>query len=105
MVLLEVTVTYRCFAFTLLTGLAFIAPAAAQVPCGDRDEIIRMLSEKYRETPHAYGVANQSSLVEIYTSKAGTWTILVSRPKGSSCIVGTGQSWEDLPAQKEFTGL
>ena len=50
-------------------------------------------------------IAGQTSLVEVFTSKAGSWTILVTQPKGATCIIGAGQSWEDIPEEKKLTGL
>ncbi len=79
--------------------------AAAQVPCGERGEIVKMLTEKYREQPRAIAIASQTNLLEVYSSTSGSWTILVTKPRGSSCIIAAGQSWEDIPAVKELTGL
>ena len=94
-----------CFLITLLCGVAIIAPAQAQVPCGKRDDIIKMLSQKYREIPRAMAIAKETSLLEVFTSKSGSWTILVTQPAGPSCIIGAGQSWEEIPLQKEMTAL
>ena len=85
--------------------VALAVPAQAQAPCGDRGEIVKMLNKKYSERPHALGIANQANLLEVYTSTSGSWTILITKPQGVSCIIGTGQSWEDVPQTKELTGL
>jgi hypothetical protein len=89
----------------LLCGTVVTMPAQAQAPCGNRGEIIKMLAEKYREMPRAMAIAKETSLLEIFTSKSGSWTILVTQPTGPSCIIGAGQSWEDIPLQAELTGL
>jgi hypothetical protein len=89
--------------FVLCAGL--VGTANAGVPCGARDAIIKMLSDKYREKPKALGIAGEKSLFEIYTSKAGSWTLLVTDASGQSCIVGAGQSWEDIPQTAELTAL
>ena len=91
--------------FSLTTVVALSATADAGVPCGVRADIIKMLSDKYSEKPRAMAIAGQTNLVEIFTSKAGSWTMLVTQPKGTSCIVGAGQSWEDIPEEKKLTGL
>jgi hypothetical protein len=37
-------------------------------------------------------------LVEVFASNDGTsWTIVVTRPDGWSCIVAVGEDWEMLP--------
>ena len=92
---------------SLLTAAAFVAPAQAQgqMACGKRLDIVKMLSTKYNEMPRALGIAGQTNLLEVYTSKSGSWTLLLTQPRGATCIVGAGQSWEDIPEQKQLTGL
>jgi hypothetical protein len=65
--------------------------------CGPRADFIEALKSKYSETGKALAIAGQVNLVEVFTSKAGTWTILVTTPEGKSCIIAAGSSWEDLP--------
>lgn len=93
------------FFYGLAAACLITSQASAQVPCGDRGEIVKMLAEKYRERPRAMAIASQTSLLEVYSSKAGSWTILITRPRGPSCIIAAGQSWEDIPETKELTGL
>lgn len=90
---------------TLLLASCFTLPAAAQSACGKRDEIVRMITNKYKEVPRALAIAGQSNLLEVYASEGGSWTILITQPHGSACIVAAGQSWEEFPAQKRMTGL
>ncbi len=81
----------------LSAALAADSHAATTIPCGKRVDIIKMLSNKFSEEPRAIGIDGNSTLVEIFASKAGTWTIVVTRPNGSSCVVGAGDSWEEMP--------
>lgn len=87
----------------ILTGVVFLiivwmAPQAhALGMCGMRADFLKALSDKYQETGKALGIAGQVNLVEIFASKAGTWTILVTTPEGKSCIIAAGSSWEELP--------
>ena len=94
-------------AFTCLSFLALVSsnPAQAIGMCGSRADFIKALSDKYQETGKALGIAGQVNLVEIFASKAGTWTILVTTPEGKSCIIAAGSSWEDLPPSKNLTSL
>jgi hypothetical protein len=35
------------------------------------------------------------AVIEVYSSEeTGTWTILVTRPDGTSCLLAAGQRWE-----------
>lgn len=76
-----------------------------QSPCGLRDDIITMLASKYREVPRAMAIANKQLLLEVFTSKSGSWTILLTHPNGAACIVSAGDSWEEIPDPKKFTAL
>jgi len=75
------------------------APAQAMGMCGARDEFIRALNGKYLETPKHMAIAGEVNLVEVFTSRVGTWTILVTSPDGKTCIIAAGNSWEDLPVE------
>jgi len=90
------------FLFGLFSAGALIAtPALAQVPCGPHAAILDHLDQRYGEKPHAIALTDQGSLIEVVVSPAGTWTILVTQPKGPSCIVATGKQWETVAATVE----
>ena len=76
-------------------------PAYAQAPgpaCVKRADLIKHLESKYHEAPAAVGIADNGSLLEVFASKSGeTWTVPVTMPNGISCMVATGQQWQDLP--------
>ena len=86
-------------------ALGLSNPAQAVGMCGKRGDFIKALNDKYQETGKALGIAGQVNLVEVFASKAGTWTILVTTPEGKSCIIAAGSSWEDLPPSKNLTSL
>jgi len=44
------------------------------------------------------GVSTNGSLVELYTSENGTWTLMLTRPDGVSCLIAAGQNWEAFDA-------
>ncbi len=68
--------------------------AAAQSACSPRTDVIGHLAKKYGEAPIAIGVTNKGGLVEILTTGDGnTWTIIVSMPNGTSCMVAAGEGW------------
>jgi len=69
--------------------------AAVRV-CGERIKMAKMLTGKYQEMPRAIGVsATGKSLLEVYTSSEGSWTVLLTTAKGVACIMGAGHSWQD----------
>jgi hypothetical protein len=86
-------------AAVLLAVAAGPPPARAdQQVCGARTEILAELTKRYSEAPVAVGLANSGVLVEVLSSDNGsTWTIIVSQPNGTSCLVAAGKEWQDLP--------
>lgn len=97
--------------FLMLAALAagsWTLPATAQqqvLSCADRDAMVRVLAQRYHEAPRAVGLANATAMIEVFTSKAGTWTILLTRPDGASCIVSAGSDWEEHPPLRSMTAL
>ncbi len=63
--------------------------------CGLRADIVKQLSKLYRESPIAVGIADDGRLLEVVAADDGaTWTALVTRSDGTSCVMLTGQSWQ-----------
>jgi hypothetical protein len=62
--------------------------------CGNRDEIVRSLTEQFKESPQAVGVIDQNAVLEIFVSAAGTWTIIETGTDGNSCLVSSGEGWD-----------
>lgn len=81
----------------LLTMSGAFATASAQGLCEERAVIVTKLKEMYKENHVASGLENASKMVEIWTGNSGSWTILVTRASGISCVVASGNSWLDLP--------
>ena len=68
--------------------------ANAAVPCAERGEIVKKLSDEYKENPQAVGVINPDAVVEIFVSENGTWTIIATGTDGKSCVLSAGDGWE-----------
>lgn len=56
---------------------------------------------RYHEAPSATGVTSGGGLVEVLTSEARTWTIIVTTPRGWSCIVASGSAWYTFRKEPE----
>jgi hypothetical protein len=89
-----------------LLVLALAAPAAGQsrggtVPCLNRTAAIKHLGKKFAETPVASGLTNNGAVLEVLTSKTGgNWTIMVTLPNGTACMIAAGRNWEKIPFVK-----
>lgn len=98
----------RTLGTALIFGLASAAPPIAAyaqqapqtpVACAPRAALIEKLETGYHETRSGAGLKTQTQLLEIWTSaETGTWTVLITRVDGSSCIVASGTNWlKDTP--------
>lgn len=71
------------------------AEAEGRQACAQRGEVIRKLEERFGETLRSIGLQQDENLVEVYSSeRTGTWTILMTRPDGMSCLLAAGELWE-----------
>lgn len=71
------------------------AEAEERAACAARDKVIKRLSEQFGETLKSLGVHKDDAVIEVYSSDdTGTWTILVTRTDGISCLLAAGQRWE-----------
>lgn len=83
-------------------GLGIMVLAAQQVNaqsrnCAPRADVIKRLSEGYGETRKGIGIAGQGAVMELFASdETGSWTITVTLPDGTTCLVASGQSYETL---------
>ena len=84
----------------LIAATAFLAPLAAFAQgqnCGNRELVVERLTTKYGESRQSIGMAPQGRVVEVFASlETGTWTITVTMHNGITCLVASGQSFEDL---------
>ncbi|HET6519430.1 MAG TPA: hypothetical protein VFG47_06370 [Geminicoccaceae bacterium] len=86
-------------------GILFQPAVAQQEPdvaalraCDRHTDLVDRLAGQYKEAPAGFGIQLNGNLLQLYVSKeTGTWTLLTTTPDGLSCIVGAGESWENLP--------
>ena len=77
-----------------LLALFAASPSLAQAVCGPRTDLARELDRRHDEAPVAMGLASNGSLMEVFSSKHGeTWTLVLTMPNGTSCIVAAGEAW------------
>jgi hypothetical protein len=89
------------FALSLgFAGLVLATDRALGQPapqCGPRAEVTAQLAERYGESRRAIGIAANTALVELFASdQTGTWTITVTGPDGTACLVASGEAFEAI---------
>lgn len=82
-----------------LGPLSFAEPALAQEnACASRNDVVRKLEDRFGETRTSVGIHREDAVVEVFSSAAtGTWTIVITRADGMSCLLASGQRWEQFP--------
>lgn len=85
---------------SLAAALGTALPAAAQQQnrnCAPHAAVVENLSKKYGEARRSIGLDSRGALVEVFVSTAsGSWTITLTSPQGTTCLIASGQSFETL---------
>ena len=76
---------------------AYSTSTQAQLICGERSKIVSGLKNKYAEEPISMGLANNGALIEVLASEIGTFTIIMTQPNGTTCLMVAGDAWGDVP--------
>ena len=90
--------------FTILFLSVAATPAFAQMVCGNHTDIEKRLQTGYQEVRTGVGLAGNGGLIELYTSKKGTFTIVLTRPNGMSCLMAVGENWEQVKEPTPIQG-
>ncbi len=95
-------------AFTVLALVVIMVSSrrakAQGIQCGNREQMVKTLDKRFREHRFAMGLSSSVSLLEIFVSKKGTWTIITTRANGRTCIVAAGKSWTNMPVEPDGKG-
>lgn len=89
-------------------AIALLAPSVlfAQSNCADRERVVQSLSASYGESFAGGGLQNAQQIIEVwYSEEKGTWTILMTRADGRSCIMASGTNWRDGTGVKLPEGI
>ena len=82
-------------ALALLLGVQ--SPASAQSACASHAEVLKQLGGAYSEAQVAIGLASNGGVVEVFSTDDGSsWTIVMTMPTGMSCVVTSGEAWEQI---------
>lgn len=97
------TRTIKIFHLVVLTAAAaLLLVATTDVSaqgrnCGPRDAVVTRLAEGYGETRQSMGLGANNAVIEVFASdETGSWTITVTQPNGLTCLVASGQGYEQL---------
>ncbi|QUJ76883.1 hypothetical protein KDD17_02145 [Sulfitobacter albidus] len=84
-------------AAAIVIALGGQAAAQSARNCAPRDVVVERLATGYGETRQSVGLGANNAMVEVFASEeTGSWTILITAPSGVSCLVASGQSFEEV---------
>ena len=95
----------RSLAVLSILGCSLLAAptessAQVQASCGPRDQLVKLLSDRYKEDPVGIGLAQPGQVLEVFASQAGTWSMVMTMPDGKACLIAAGDNWEMLTKVK-----
>lgn len=75
----------------VLASLVLSSAVEARIACNSRAEVVKVLAEQFGEVPVASGITQSGQLMEVFASAQGTWTLILSLPRGQSCMIANGE--------------
>ena len=81
-------------------------PVQAQPVCMPRDDLRGELRKQFAEAPTAGAIANNGALVQLFANRdRSSWTLVMARPGGTSCVLVAGEDWNELPDREQVIAL
>jgi len=86
-------------AVAALVALFWSTTARAQAVCTERSKIVASLGKTYQEAPVSVGLTTGGgAVIEVFAAEDGsTFTLIITRPNGISCIMAAGEAWVNIP--------
>lgn len=79
-------------------------PAWGQRSCADRQQFLGLLGRDYGEQPVIRAIDAGGRMIEILIAPSGSWSMLITRPGGPTCMRGSGEAFEFTPRQTAQPG-
>ena len=84
-----------------LSVLLYANAVLAAPVCASDEAVSKELESRYGEVPVARGLASDGKLLQVFASEDGiSWTVVLTRPDGISCIAATGRYWQTVAEKK-----
>jgi hypothetical protein len=97
--------TQRGALAAIMLFLAPVAASAQQAPCGPTGAVEKRIHDQYGETIVGAGVVAGGTLFTLANPETGTFTVLLRRPDGQTCVMIGGTGYATLEAIKPGTDL
>ncbi len=83
----------------ILACLATAAACPPGAPMAPRADVVPRLADGFAETQRSFALGKKT-VVEVFASGAGTFTILETNAAGMSCIIAAGTRWRNATPSK-----
>lgn len=73
----------------------FAVPALTQNQpqnCAPRADVLEHLATNFGEHPRAIGLNANDTVMELFVSESGSWTITITLTNGLTCLAAAGQA-------------
>jgi hypothetical protein len=81
-----------------VASLAAFQPASqAQSQCATHEAVTQALDTRFQESRQALGLSGDAYVVELFVSERGSWTLTTTNTSGMTCVVATGEAWQQTP--------
>lgn len=81
-----------------VTAIFFASTAGAQSGnCASHDAVVERLAAGYGEARQSIAMGANNTVVEVFASlETGTWTITVTQAGGPTCLVASGNAYQQM---------
>lgn len=100
LLLMKLVITTALGAAFVVMG-APVGAAEARAPCKPAGTMKSTLENKFSEVRAATGVVNHNHVMELWASKTGSWSVLITNTNGITCMIASGQSFAVNPPPKQ----
>ena len=82
-----------------IVGITFAMNTASANPanCAKRTVMVEKLNERFGESRQSVGLTPGGQAIEVFAHPGtGTWTILLTLPNGTSCMMASGHAYQAI---------
>ena len=69
--------------------------------CYAHPEMVTYLMTKHQEERYSQGLSQMGNMIEVFVSKSGSWTVVVTNTKKTSCMMDAGTNWHSKSKVQE----
>lgn len=82
----------------VILGIASSMAKAQAQQCGPREDVLKLIAEKYGESPIFDGLTQTSNILVTVNSGTGTWSVLTLQGE-LACLRASGLSFKTMPVK------